>query len=51
MTALIDDGHLRQRLSAEGIRTADSFRWERVARRVMDYYEEFVPERTVTATL
>ena len=50
IAALIDDERLRERLAAEGVRTADSFRWERVARRVMDYYDEFVPERTAAAT-
>ena len=50
IAALIDDERLRERLAAEGVRTADSFRWERVARRVMDYYDELVPERTATAT-
>ena len=50
IAALIDDHSLRQRLVAEGARTADSFRWERVARRVMDYYGEFVPEHTAAAT-
>ena len=50
ITAVIDDGNLRQRLVAEGTRTADSFRWERVASRVMDYYDEFVPEQTAAAT-
>ena len=50
IAALIDDDSLRQRLIAEGVRTADSFRWESVARRVMDYYDEFVPEQTAAAT-
>ncbi|CAI8009103.1 Phosphatidyl-myo-inositol mannosyltransferase [Geodia barretti] len=50
ITAVIDDDNLRQRLVAEGVRTADSFRWERVASRVMDYYDEFVPEQTAAAT-
>ena len=36
---LLKDPALRQRLAANGRRTADEYRWERVARRVMDLYE------------
>ena len=41
--ALVRDPALRARLSANGIRTADAFRWERVAAKVMDFYAEFAP--------
>ncbi len=47
--ALIKDPELRARLSENGARTADTFRWERVASRVMDYYNEFVPKPAATA--
>ena len=40
---LARDPALRARLSAEGVRTADAFRWERVAAKVMDFYAEFAP--------
>ena len=49
IAVLINDPVLRQRLAAQGVKTADSFRWERVARRVMDYYDEFVQEPTAAA--
>ena len=48
--ALVGDPDLRARLAEQGVRTADAFRWERVARRVIDYYNEFVPELTATAS-
>ena len=35
---LMKDPELRKRLAANGRRKADEYRWERVARRVMDYY-------------
>ena len=44
--ALLRDPDLRKRLSEQGVRTADNFRWERVAGRVMDYYEGLVREPT-----
>ena len=47
--AMVRDPDLRSRLAEQGRRTADAFRWERVARRVMDYYGEFVSEPTATA--
>ena len=47
--ALIKDPDLRARLSEHGVRTAEGFRWERVAGRVIDFYNEFVTERTATA--
>jgi phosphatidylinositol alpha-mannosyltransferase len=37
---LLRDPGLRDRLSANGVRRADEFRWERVAGRVIDYYEK-----------
>ena len=40
---LVRDPSLRARLSANGVRTADAFRWERVAAKVMDFYAEFAP--------
>lgn len=42
---LVRDPSLRARLSANGVRTADAFRWERVAAKVMDFYAEFAPRR------
>lgn len=35
---LLKDPELRNRLAANGRRKADEHRWERIARRVMDYY-------------
>jgi phosphatidylinositol alpha-mannosyltransferase len=35
---LLKDPELRNRLAANGRRKADEYRWERIARRVMDYY-------------
>ncbi len=35
---VLKDGDLKKRLASGGVRRADEFRWERVARRVMDYY-------------
>ena len=49
IVALIKDADLRKRLSLQGAGTADSFRWERVARRVMDYYSEFIPKPAAAA--
>ena len=42
---LVRDPSLRARLSENGVRTADAFRWERVAAKVMDFYAEFAPRR------
>lgn len=42
---LVRDPSLHARLSANGVRTADAFRWERVAAKVMDFYAEFAPRR------
>ena len=39
--ALVKHPELRARLSENGVRTAEAFRWERVAGKVMDYYDEF----------
>ncbi len=36
---LLEDPSLRERLAANASRTVDEYRWERVARRVLDYYE------------
>ena len=49
--ALLLDPALRRRLSEQGIRTADSFRWERVAARVLDYYNELIPSPYAAARL
>ncbi len=49
--ALIVDPALRSRLSERGARTADSFRWERVASRVLDYYHELCPLPIAAAKL
>ena len=35
---LLDDGDLKRRLAENSLRRADDFRWERVARQVLDYY-------------
>ena len=45
---LLRDPDLRARLSRNGAQTADQFRWEKVAARVIDYYGKFVPEPSVT---
>ena len=45
---LLRDPELRARLSRNGAQTADQFRWERVAARVIDYYSKFVTEPSVT---
>ncbi len=47
--ALMRDPSLRARLAERGVQTADGFRWERVARRVLDYYAEFAPQSTLAA--
>ena len=49
--ALIVDPGLRKRLSERGARTAESFRWERVAGRVLDYYNELVPQNAAATRL
>ena len=36
--SLLHDAQLRGRLAANGLRTAERYRWESVAGRVMDYY-------------
>ena len=48
---LLLDPALRRRLSEQGARTADSFRWERVAGRVLDYYRELIPSPYAAAKL
>ena len=48
---LLLDPSLRNRLSEQGIRTADSFRWERVAGSVLDYYHELIPSPYVAANV
>ena len=48
---LLLDPALRRRLSRQGARTADSFRWERVAGRVLDYYRELIPSPYAAAKL
>ena len=35
---VLQDADLKRRLSGNALRRADEFRWERVARRVLDYY-------------
>jgi phosphatidylinositol alpha-mannosyltransferase len=49
--ALLLDPALRNRLSEQGARTADSFRWESVAGRVMEYYHELIPRPYAAANL
>ena len=39
---LLNDHDLRMRLAENGRQRAEEFRWERVAARVMDYYESFL---------
>ena len=48
--ALLRDPDLRARLSRNGSQTAEQFRWERVASRVIGYYSKFVAEPSVTLT-
>ena len=48
---LLLDPSLRNRLSEQGIRTADSFRWERVAGSVLDYYHELIPSPYAAANV
>ena len=42
---LLKDPALRERLAVNGRRTVEVFRWERVAGRVMDYYNSFLESR------
>ena len=42
---LLKDPALRARLAVNGRRTVEVFRWERVAGRVMDYYNNFLESR------
>ena len=49
--ALLIDPALRNRLSEQGARTADSFRWERVAGRVLEYYHDLIPRPYAAANL
>ena len=39
LAALLKDAALRQRLGATGAMAVQEYRWERVARRVMDCYD------------
>ena len=48
---LLLDPSLRKRLSEQGIRTADSFRWERVAGSVLAYYHELIPSSYAAANV
>jgi len=43
---LINDKELRERLGTEGRKKAVQFTWDKVARRVMDYYEETLDKCT-----
>ncbi|HJO83638.1 MAG: glycosyltransferase family 4 protein [SAR202 cluster bacterium] len=43
---LLRDPGLRERLSENGVRRADEFRWERVAGRVIEYYEKCAAEES-----
>jgi phosphatidylinositol alpha-mannosyltransferase len=47
---LLKDSTLRSALSQRGRRRVEDFRWERVARSVMDYYETFLEVPEVTPT-
>lgn len=38
ITRVLKDQNLKKRLTANGLKRAEEFRWERVAQRVMDYY-------------
>ena len=42
---LLRDPDLRARMSAQGRETARCFAWERIAARVLDYYNELIEER------
>ena len=35
---VLEDADLKRRLAGNALRRAEEFRWERVARRVLDYY-------------
>lgn len=48
--ALLSDPVLRARIAENGSRTADGFRWERVASSVIEYYREFTPGRVMIET-
>ncbi len=39
IATMLKDADLRTRLGSNGRQTAEGYRWDRVARRVMDYYE------------
>jgi phosphatidylinositol alpha-mannosyltransferase len=43
---VLKDHDLKKRLTANGLRRAEEFRWERVARRVMDYYMASIERAT-----
>jgi phosphatidylinositol alpha-mannosyltransferase len=45
IVTLLRDPALRERLAASGSARADEFRWERVASRVIDYYQLCLNER------
>jgi len=44
LTSLLKDDKLRQRMGNEGRLTAEEYRWERVAQRVLDYYTRVLSE-------
>jgi phosphatidylinositol alpha-mannosyltransferase len=45
---LLRNHDVRAQLVDEGRRTAESYRWERVASRVLTYYEEIIEEQTTS---
>ena len=46
---LLDDESLAERLRAEGRARAATYAWEKVARRVLSYYERLLYEREQVA--
>ncbi|MBI2831821.1 MAG: glycosyltransferase family 4 protein [Chloroflexi bacterium] len=47
LLSLMRDEPLRQKMGQNGLRTAQNYSWERVARRVLDYYERLLSEPPV----
>lgn len=47
ITTLLKDPDLRARLGANGLQRAQEFTWDRIAKRVMDYYKTFLDRKVV----
>jgi phosphatidylinositol alpha-mannosyltransferase len=48
---LLEDEPLRRRLVEAGLQTSQQYAWPRIARRVVDYYQELLEERQLLHTL